>query len=42
MKISKSYLVPELRELGIRLEGGFASSVSGGIDGITEETGAWD
>lgn len=34
------YTTPQLRELNVRCEAGFATSV--GIDGVTPEDGVWD
>ena len=34
------YNAPQLKELNVRCEAGFAASV--GIDGITSEDGVWD
>jgi hypothetical protein len=34
------YTAPQVKELNVRVEAGFATSVT--IDGITPEDGAWD
>lgn len=38
--LSGAYSAPQLRELTVRCEAGFATSVN--IDGITPEDGVWD
>mgnify|MGYP003301228440 CR=1 FL=1 len=35
-----AYVAPKLRELDVRVEAGFATSVN--IDGVTPEDGVWD
>lgn len=35
-----AYRAPQLRELEVRVEAGFATSVN--IDGVTPEDGVWD
>lgn len=35
-----AYTAPQVRELDVRVEAGFATSVT--IDGVTPEDGAWD
>lgn len=35
-----AYAAPKLRELNVRVEAGFATSVN--IDGVTPEDGVWD
>jgi hypothetical protein len=35
-----AYTAPQVKELDVRVEAGFATSVT--IDGITPEDGAWD
>lgn len=40
--IYQHYTSPEIKETRLLLESGFAASVDGGINPITEETGSWD
>lgn len=40
--IYSKYDAPNIKELFVRLEEGFASSVESGIGDVTEETGTWD
>lgn len=40
-KFGKNYTEPEVRNLSVRLEGGFGQSGTG-VDPVDPETGVWD